>query len=59
MIIALSIFFMSIFWMSAITTSVLSVDRSDIPEALKANYAGPFLVSTSHSEWNHMLSSRM
>ena len=33
---------MSIFWMSAITTSVLSVDYSDIPEALKANYAGPF-----------------
>ena len=28
--------------MSAITTSGLSVDRSDIPEALKANYAGPF-----------------
>ena len=42
MIIALSIFFMSIFWMSTIITSGISVDRSDIPEALKANYAGPF-----------------
>jgi len=42
MIIALSIFFMSIFWMSTIITSGFSVDRSDIPEALKANYAGPF-----------------
>jgi hypothetical protein len=42
MIIALSIFLMSIFLMSAITTSGLSVDGSDIPEALKANYAGPF-----------------
>ena len=42
MIIALSIFLMSIFLMSAITTSGLSVDGWDIPEALKANYAGPF-----------------
>ena len=33
---------MSIFWMSTIITSGFSVDRSDIPEALKANYAGPF-----------------
>ncbi len=42
MIIALSISLMSIFLMAVITISGLSVDGSDIPEALKANYAGPF-----------------
>ena len=42
MLIALSIFWMSIFWMSAMTTNGLSVALLEPPEAVKANYAGPF-----------------
>jgi len=46
MVIALTIFLMSIFWMPTITTSVFPVNaqREEIPiyEVMKANYAGPF-----------------
>src|SRR4051794_24815776 len=41
MVIALTIFLMSIFWMSTITTSVLSVN-AQYYEVVEKNYAGPF-----------------
>jgi len=40
MVIALTIFLMSIFWMSTITTSVLSVNAQNY-EVVEKNYAGP------------------
>jgi hypothetical protein len=47
MVIALTIFLMSIFWMLTITTSIFPIDPQDVQHAAagKANYAGLFPVS--------------